>query len=168
MCGSTIAGRWSGTRNLQFQYPDWIVWFAPLPNYAQSGFESLTQGVPHLASGSTRKSARGALFSRAARQGLGHSRGQYSSLSLNTISLARPRFAGSAPLEVASHRSPFSSLSGLIKYNKTPLTKWCFIVLAARQGLEPRYLGPKPSVLPLDDRASGSIYTIYCSRNHPQ
>lgn len=29
---------------------------------------------------------------------------------------------------------------------------------AARQGLEPRYLGPKPSVLPLDDRA---IYVVF-------
>ncbi len=29
--------------------------------------------------------------------------------------------------------------------------------VAARQGLEPQYLGPKPSVLPLDDRAI-SIY----------
>lgn len=27
--------------------------------------------------------------------------------------------------------------------------------LAARQGLEPQYAGPKPAVLPLDDRAKG-------------
>ncbi len=27
------------------------------------------------------------------------------------------------------------------------------MILAARQGLEPRFLGPEPSVLPLDDRA---------------
>ena len=33
-----------------------------------------------------------------------------------------------------------------------------FLYSAARQGFEPRYLGPKPSVLPLDDRA---IYYVY-------
>jgi hypothetical protein len=29
---------------------------------------------------------------------------------------------------------------------------------AARQGFEPRYSGPKPDVLPLDDRAIRGIY----------
>jgi hypothetical protein len=32
---------------------------------------------------------------------------------------------------------------------------------AARQGLEPRYSGPKPDVLPLDDRAIIAVVTIY-------
>lgn len=34
--------------------------------------------------------------------------------------------------------------------------------LAARQGLEPRYHGPKPCVLPLDDRAIKLIIVIFC------
>ncbi len=44
-------------------------------------------------------------------------------------------------------------------YKKNSM-KLFFLYSAARQGFEPRYLGPKPSVLPLDDRA-----ILFCIEN---
>ena len=38
--------------------------------------------------------------------------------------------------------------------------------MAARQGLEPQFLGPKPSVLPLDDRAMSFCYTTKTILQH--
>lgn len=53
----------------------------------------------------------------------------------------------------------YHSYSVLDQSHYTELEYRCFDALrathelAARQGLEPRYHGPKPCVLPLDDRA---------------
>jgi hypothetical protein len=46
----------------------------------------------------------------------------------------------------------------MIKYIKKYPASGYFLIIAARQGFEPQFLGPKPSVLPLDDRA---MYTLH-------
>lgn len=56
---------------------------------------------------------------------------------------------------------PFESLVFRIsKKHPTAMAVGCFLLIVPRQGFEPRFLGPKPSVLPLDDLGIGSRASI--------